>query len=114
MKAQALADFIVECSFNEGSLKTKEGGGQTKEVSDNDHSYLWTLHVDGAAGPNQSGMGATLKGLDGLVISNALRFNFLVTNNMTKYKALINGMHLALETGVNDLNVLNDLQLVVN
>lgn len=33
---------------------------------------------------------------------------------MAEYEALINGMQLALEIEVNDLNVLNDSQLVVN
>lgn len=70
IKAQVLAGFIAECSFSEGkgSSKTKEGEGQAKEVSEDDHSYLWTLYIDGAARPNQSGVGAILKGPDRLVI----------------------------------------------
>lgn len=98
MNAQVLGDFIAECSFSEEkgggkpSSETKEGEGQEKEVSKDDHSYLQTLHVDGAAGTNQSRSGAILKGLDGLVISNARRFNFPIINNMAEYEALVNGM----------------------
>lgn len=62
IKAQALADFIAECSFDEGSSEKKEGGEWTKEVGENDHTYLWNLHVDGAAWPNQSGAEPILKG----------------------------------------------------
>lgn len=46
MKAQVLTDFIVECSFSEGkgneklSQETKEGEGQTKGVSEDNHLYL--------------------------------------------------------------------------
>lgn len=120
MNAQVLADFIAECSFSEEkgggkpSSETKEGEGQEKEVSKDDHSYLQTLHVDGAAGTNQSRSGAILKGLDGLVIWNARRFNFPIINNMAEYEALVNGMWLALEMEVNNLNILNDSQLVLN
>lgn len=49
-----------------------------------------------------------------MIVSNALCFSFLVTNNMVEYEALINGMQLALRTGVSDLNILRDSQLVVN
>lgn len=40
----------------------KEGGEQNKEVSENNQTYLWTLYVDRAARPNQSGARAILRG----------------------------------------------------
>lgn len=33
---------------------------------------------------------------------------------MAEYESLINGMQLVVKTGVNDLNVPSDLQLIVN
>lgn len=70
--------------------------------------------MDGAVGPNQSRAGAILEEPNRLIISNAQRFDFPVTNNMAEYEALINGMQLALRIGVSDLNVLSDSQLVTN
>lgn len=55
-----------------------------------------------------------MEGPNGFVVSYALRFDFLVTKNMAKYKALINWMQLVMGTGVSDLKVLCDSQLVVN
>lgn len=49
-----------------------------------------------------------------MVKSYTLRFNFPISNNMSKLEALINGMQLVLETRVNDLKVLCDSRLVVN
>lgn len=70
--------------------------------------------MDRAAGPIRNGAGAILEGLDGLIMSYALRFNFPMSNNMAKYEAFINGMQLAMGIEEGDLKVFNDSQLVVN
>lgn len=54
------------------------------------------------------------EGPNSFTVSYTLRFDFPATNNMTEYKALINGMKLAMGIGVSDLKVLSDWQLVVN
>lgn len=119
MKAQVLVEFIAKCSFNEEKnskeLNQEAEGNERwgREVDEDYHTYLWTLYIDGAAGPSQSGVGAILEGPNGLVISYALHFDFPITNNMAEYEALIIGMQLAMEKGVSDLNILNDSQLVV-
>lgn len=81
---------------------------------EDNHAYQWKLHVDRVAGPNQSGFRAILEGLDGLVISYAIRFHFPVSNSIAEYEVLINEIQLAMGIGVNKLNVLNDSQLVIN
>lgn len=93
-----LADFILGCSFNkekkfrELNQNIKGNEGRAKGDNKDNHMYLWTLYVNGAAMPNQNGGGAILEGPNGLFVSYVLRFNFPVTNNMVKYEALINGM----------------------
>ena len=39
---------------------------------------------------------------------------FKASNNMAEYEALVNGMLVALEVGVTDLEVNSDSQLVIN
>lgn len=43
----------------------------------------------------------------------ALQFNFKVSNNEAEYEALIIGLHLAKELGVQDIKVFTDSQLII-
>lgn len=60
MKAQVLADFITECSFNTGketkdsNQKSGKSRGQIVEENKDNHAYQCNLHVDGAIRPTQS------------------------------------------------------------
>ena len=47
------------------------------------------------------------------MIKYVLQFNFKVSNNKVKYKALIVKLHLAKELGVQGIKVFTNLQLVV-
>ena len=47
-------------------------------------------------------------------ISRALRFNFKVSNNEAEYEALIAGLNLARELGVEAIEVFSDSMLIVN
>ncbi|XP_073112115.1 uncharacterized protein [Elaeis guineensis] len=49
----------------------------------------------------------------GVVTEHALRFDFKASNNQAKYEALIAGLKLALELGVDRLKVFSDSQLIV-
>ncbi|GKV42967.1 hypothetical protein SLEP1_g50318 [Rubroshorea leprosula] len=100
IRAQALADFIVEC--------TPGNSIPTSEPTD------WTLYVDGASSSKGSGAGALLIGPDGYRSEHALKFNFDATNNMAEYEALLLGLQLALELKLSAIQVYSDSQLVVN
>ncbi|GKV20170.1 hypothetical protein SLEP1_g30327 [Rubroshorea leprosula] len=100
IRAQALADFIVECTPSNSIL--------TPEPND------WTLYVDGASSSKGSGAGALLIGPDGYRSEHALKFNFDATNNMAEYEALLLGLQLALELKLSAIQVYSDSQLVVN
>lgn len=119
-KAQALANFVVEFSFNKGKelkdLGQKDGEGKVRTTEENkdNHTYQWNLHLDGAAGPIQNGAETILEEPNRLVVSYALWFDFPISNNMTKYEALINDIQLEMGMGVSDLKFLSDSQLVVN
>ncbi|GKU90476.1 hypothetical protein SLEP1_g4466 [Rubroshorea leprosula] len=104
IRAQALVDFIVECTPCHS----------TPNPEPND----WTLYVDGASSSKGSGAGALLIGPDGYQSEHALKFNFDATNNMAEYETLLLGLllglQLALELKISAIQVYSDSQLVVN
>ncbi|KAL0433347.1 UNVERIFIED_CONTAM: hypothetical protein Slati_2669000 [Sesamum latifolium] len=96
VKAQALADFVVEFT-----------GEQEQEKNEG-----WLLHVDGSSNANNGGAGILLQGPNGVEIEVAARLSFATTNNEAEYEALILGLQLELETGARELSVCTDSQLV--
>ena len=109
IKAQALVDFINDCSDgNEGM----DAGQEIKEAEKNND--IWELNVDGAANPEGSGGGIVLVSPDQEEVCYALKYQFHPTNNEAEYEALIAGLKLARALGVRHLNVKSDSQLVVN
>ncbi|CAI9300640.1 unnamed protein product [Lactuca saligna] len=60
---------------------------------------VWELHTDGVASKQGSGAGLILKNPMGDEITYALRFDFQVSNNEAKYKAILEGLRLAQEVG---------------
>ena len=64
IKAQALADFLIEM------------------VDDEDSQELgWTLHINGASSSKGSGAGAILEKEGEIVIKFSIKFDFPVSNN---------------------------------
>ncbi|GKV02679.1 hypothetical protein SLEP1_g15077 [Rubroshorea leprosula] len=100
IRAQALADFVVECTSNQ------EGS--------NIEAKTWTLYVDGSFNSKGSGVGAVLTRPDSFRSEHALKFNFEATNNVAEYEALLLGLCLVAELKVKRLQIYSDSQLVVN
>ena len=73
----------------------------------------WTLYIDGAANNEGAGARVVLVSPEGHKLSSAIHFSFRATNNDAEYEALINGLQLALEMKVENLNVFSDSSLVV-
>ncbi|XP_017416614.2 uncharacterized protein LOC108327419 [Vigna angularis] len=68
---------------------------------------------DGSSGKKGGGAGIILEGPDGLVIEQAITFNFPASNNQAEYEALIAGLSLARELAVDRLECQMDSKLVV-
>jgi len=96
IKAQILADFLVEMIVVKGSMEVAK----------------WVLSVDGLSNLKGSGAGVALEGPDGVLIEQSLRFEFKASNNQAEYEALLEGMRLEIEVGVKDLQAKSDSQLV--
>ena len=75
-----------------------------------------TLHTDGGArgNPGPAGIGVVLSDTDGNVIGEIARGIGSTTNNVAEYTALVEGLQLALDKGVTEIDVRLDSQLVVS
>lgn len=113
IKGQALADFIVECSFSEPDSDGQESGmvGSVSEVQ----SVLksWTLYVDGSLTSDISRAEVILTSLEGFKVQQAICFGFKATNSEVEYEAILAGLQLAKSLEVQKLIVYSDSQLVV-
>ena len=69
--------------------------------------------MDGSSNMSGTGAGLILISPGGIIAEYALHFEFLATNNGAKYEALIAGLKIAKELGVDRLQVHSDSQLVV-
>ena len=117
IKAQVLADFIVEFTYIEGDEPldtsvelTKEGEGKEQ----NGDMMIWRLFVDGSSNHNGCVAGLILQTPLGEQIEYAIHIEFKATTNEAEYEALLVGLRIASEFGVESLYVFSDSQLVVN
>ncbi|KAL1346027.1 hypothetical protein AAHE18_08G159100 [Arachis hypogaea] len=98
IKAQAMADFLVEVA------------GDPAE----DTNTRWKLHVDGASNQTFGGAGVILESPAGVVYEQSIKFDFPVSNNQAEYEALIGGLTLAAEVGATRLEICSDSQIVTS
>nr|XP_027102673.1 uncharacterized protein LOC113723912 [Coffea arabica] len=107
IKAQALADFLAELTFDEVNETTSANTQATAKPQ------RWILHVDGSSNSEGSGAGLLLEDPQGEICSYALRFDFAASNNEAEYEAVIAGFQLARKLGAGHILVYSDSQLVV-
>ncbi|XP_012857161.1 PREDICTED: uncharacterized protein LOC105976442 [Erythranthe guttata] len=98
IKAQVLADFLVEMTSVEESTSLP----------------TWSVNVDGSSTTTGGGAGIVLTNPDGDEFEYAQRFEFTASNNVAEYEALIAGIRLALAAGARKLLIQSDPQLIVN
>ena len=91
IKAQALADFIVERFGLGGSLE--------------DNLRLCMLAMDGSSNLGSGGVGLMIKSPEGQSWLYALHFEFRVSNNEAEYEALIAGLRLIAQLEARHVNV---------
>ncbi|XP_074373692.1 uncharacterized protein LOC141714046 [Apium graveolens] len=106
IKAQALANFMVECTFYE------KKGPHARRAIDSATGKMKTF-VDGSVAGSKCGAGFILSSPEGSEICQAIRFTFLLTNNEAEYQALLAGLSLAKNLEVKHLRVFSDSILVV-
>jgi ribonuclease HI len=90
----------------------EEGPGGTLKKGENS---MYDLHVDGGArgNPGPAGIGVVLSDSAGSTVASISEYIGEATNNVAEYRALIEGLKLALERGARDLRIYSDSELVV-
>lgn len=121
IKGQALANFIVECSFTKHAnalshpLSTTEISVRSETLIGSTQILLvWKLYVDGASNMNGSGVKIILINPKEQVLQYDIRFEFLATNNIVKYEALLLGLRLVEALKAYPFQAHSDSQLVVS
>ncbi|KAK4408078.1 hypothetical protein Sango_0388800 [Sesamum angolense] len=83
IKAQLLANFVVELAYDEASISTP----------------TWSLYVDGLSTSTRSGARVALESSQGDKFEYAIKLEFPSSNNGVEYEAFLAGGELALAAG---------------
>jgi ribonuclease HI len=75
---------------------------------------LWTMYFDGSLMKTGAGVGLLFISPLRKHVRYVLRFHFPASNNVAKYEALVNGLRIAVELGVQRLDAHGDSQLVID
>nr|GEW27157.1 reverse transcriptase domain-containing protein [Tanacetum cinerariifolium] len=102
VKRQVLADFLIE--MPDENLPAVPVAETQQEP--------WTLFIDGSSCVDRSGAGLILTSSKGTEFAYSLRFQFAASNNEAEYEALIDGLRIAAQMGVQNVHVSVDSKLV--
>ncbi|KAL6202213.1 hypothetical protein ACLB2K_025922 [Fragaria x ananassa] len=119
IKSQAAADFTSELTpmkvmGEPAELRAMKVVGESSEVgreetnpepstkiqAEESLAPFWKLFVDGSVMRNKSGVGIILEIPDGFKHEYVLKFQFQSSNNAAEYEALIGGLQLARDIGM--------------
>ncbi|XP_074283440.1 uncharacterized protein LOC141607988 [Silene latifolia] len=110
IKSQALVDFVADFSPNLESDLAKE----VNQLENKNLDQEWTIFIDEASNARGTGLGLVLKLPQGDTIAQAISYEFKATNNEAEYEALIVGLKVCLNLGVQNLKVKTDSLLIAN
>ncbi|VFQ98421.1 unnamed protein product [Cuscuta campestris] len=103
IKAQALADFMVECTARDNNPMPVAEQGE-----------WWTLSTDGSLAAKACGGGVVIQSPEGFRSYHAIKFQFKVSNNEAEYEALLSGLRLILNLKAEYVRIRCDSRLVVS
>ncbi|GAA0155615.1 hypothetical protein LIER_13304 [Lithospermum erythrorhizon] len=108
IKAQVLADFIIECTIQPPQIIS---GSSDFELGTNNPE--WILFVDGARNENGPGTGILICGPDNIIMEYALQFTFPTTNSEVEYEAMVAGLTIVKSLGINRILVKGYSKLIM-
>ena len=88
--------------------------GRKNDDEPTDPNNVWSLRINGSSNLNRSGASIILESPMGEKISYALRLKLSASNNEAEYEALLVGLQLVKEMGVEQLRIHSNSQLDVN
>ena len=74
----------------------------------------WKMYFDGATRCDGVGAGVVFASPEEYILPCSFVLTELCSNNVIECQALSLGLRLPIETGIRDLNIYNDSQLVIN
>jgi ribonuclease HI len=101
IKSQVLADFLAEWV-------------DTQLLTAPIQPELWTMYFDGSLMKTGAGAGLLFISPLGKHVRYVLRLHFPASNNVAEYEALVNGLRIAVELGVQRLDARGDSQLIID
>jgi ribonuclease HI len=101
IKSQVLADFLAE--WVDTQLPTAPIQAE-----------LWTMYFDGSLMKTEAGAGLLFISPLEKHVRYVLRLHFPASNNVAEYEALVNGLRIAVELGVQRLDARGDSQLGID
>jgi ribonuclease HI len=101
IKSQALADFVAEWT----KVQTPPAVV---------HHEYWMMYFNGSLMKKGAGAGLIFVSSLGMCMRYMVHLLFLASNNVAEYEALINGLRITIELGVQRLGVWGDSQLVID
>ena len=107
IRGQVLADFVAEVPEEETAVTNSP-------IEELPYAEPWNLYTDGSSCQEGFGARLILTNPAGMEFTYALRFEFQTSNNEAEYEALIVGLRIAKQMGVQDLAANVDSWLVAN
>ena len=90
IKAQALADFIVEFTIPDEDNAPNE-------------TERWMIQTDGSSTQKRGGVGVIIITLEGEMLKYGVQLKFPATNNETKYKGILTRLRFRKALGARNL-----------
>ena len=100
IKAQALADFIVEFTFPDEDNPTNK-------------AKRWSIQANSSSAQKRGRVGVVITALDGEILKYGVQLRFPATNNEAEYEGILMGLRLEKALGVKNLLIQSDSKLVV-
>ncbi|KAJ1408497.1 Ribonuclease H domain [Sesbania bispinosa] len=116
LRSQALADMLAISSEGCEEHVAEETKGEMPKVNMCEGvrgKDWWTLQFDGTPANPAGGAGVVLSNEKGEVFAFSHHLSFPCTNNEVEYEALVLGLHMAKNLGVNKLRIRGDSNLVI-
>ncbi|GAA0155730.1 hypothetical protein LIER_13397 [Lithospermum erythrorhizon] len=109
VRAQALVDFVTECTARPPPIIQRPRADDPNLVKPD-----CVLYVDVARNDKGAREGVLIMGPQEETMEYALQFNFSATNNEVEYEAMIIGLKLFKSLGVDEVLVRGDSKLVID
>ncbi|XP_075663203.1 uncharacterized protein LOC142632739 [Castanea sativa] len=100
IKAQALADFIVEFTLPE-------------DDDDSDELETWMIQTDGSSAQKERGVGIIINTPDGEKLRYGVQLKFPATNNEAEYEGILTGLRIGKALGIKNLLIQSYSKLAI-